>query len=133
MAPSLCFSAAVITVLLASPALVNAQYGMSFSVYTDVVESGAVVYLHGSAYDNSWGCYHSGYSLTSTLTSPTSRVSSISSSGLYANTSLPVGSDYGTYSGSVSGNFDCSCLGYTTSFLGDNQSVFVQKPTSLPS
>ena len=89
-------------VVVAKPAA--GQYGMDFSIYTDIAFDGTTVYGWADGYDNSWGCQHSDYTGFGYLASPTRYVSGSN----YL--SLPFDDDDGVWAMDGGYSFLCSCL-----------------------
>lgn len=102
---------------------------MSFSVYTNATAGYGNVNISGSVLDNSTGCSHSGYSTTATISSPSSRGASSTGSGLSASASLAIDGEFGTYSMTVTGSYQCSCIGGGRAGYGGAQSLPVPRPT----
>lgn len=92
---------------------------MSFSFYRNwTVGSNGRVYVDVTAYDNSSGCSHSGYSLSVSLSGPFG-ANSIGWGGMAASTSLENGD--GDYIGTESLSLTCSCMNYSKIKVGGGQ------------
>ncbi len=106
------------------------QGQMNFTVYTGGGMSGGNVYANSSVIDNSSGCTHSAYWTQATIRSPSGRSASGQQSGLQAYASLPIAGEFGDYTITTSGNFNCSCGGLGGFGAGETVPV-TPVPTSL--
>ena len=109
----------------------RAQAAMSFSVYTDAVQSLNRVQVFSTVIDGSSGCSHWGYMTTASIRTPSNRSASTSNFGLQSNTSIAINAEYGNYVATTSGSYSCSCIFGGTASFGGGRTVTVQKPTSL--
>jgi hypothetical protein len=114
----LCLTVATATVvfcMLATPARCQT---MSFSVYSEAAGDGdGVVFGTASAYDNSSGCYHGGYTLDVWINGPNGGYSSAQGS-LSASLSLADGD--GDYPMGVTLSLSCSCIQQYATMAGDS-------------
>jgi hypothetical protein len=107
--------------LLASSAVPAASQTMSFSFYQNWnVGSDGRVYVDVTAYDNSSGCSHSGYSLNVSLTGP-SGGSGAGWGGMSASANLNNGD--GNYGVSDDLQVTCSCMHYNPIHAGGGQTA----------
>lgn len=91
---------------------------MSFSVYTDAsADEDGVITMWGNVEDNST-CYHTNYSTTANIVSPSGRTSSTSFSGLEASTSLDIDAEEGNFNVYINGTYHCNCSGMTAGYGG---------------
>lgn len=110
--------------LLACPALSQMVYNIS--VYNDATTDGVTLYAVSTTVDNSTGCQaHGSYSTTARIIAPDGSQTFSTSSGMIANTSMPINGMTGDYTALGAVQLYCGCFMHWVGGSGPALPVYV--------